>query len=99
MLGKFWVSGPVILLTLSSACASPVEGLWPPSPKSVQHTMYVSIGTWHAMIAFPIQPEDSNQPLAFSFKKGNSPQHSSLSTCLKRGAMLNAPGIWRERRA
>lgn len=35
-----------------SACASPVEGLWPPPPESVQRTVSVSIDTWHAMIAF-----------------------------------------------
>jgi hypothetical protein len=40
----------------------------------------VSLDTWHAMIAIPIHPEDSNQPSAFSFKEGNFPQHSSLST-------------------
>jgi hypothetical protein len=40
----------------------------------------VSIDTWHAMIAIPIQPEDSDQPSAFSFDEGILPQHSSLST-------------------
>jgi len=47
---------------LLSACASPVEGLWPPPPKSVQHTIYVSLDTWHAMIAFPSQEVDGDQP-------------------------------------
>ena len=47
------ISWSVVLLTLLSACASPVEGLWPLPPESVQHTVSVSIDTWHAMIAFP----------------------------------------------
>jgi hypothetical protein len=37
--------------------------------------MYVSIDTWHAMIAFPTQPEGSDQLSAFSLKEGNPPQH------------------------
>ena len=69
------LSGAAILLALLPACASPVEGLWPPSPASPARTIYVSLDTWHAMIAFPIQPEDSEQPSAFSFKEGNPPQH------------------------
>ncbi|MDR4470816.1 MAG: DUF2459 domain-containing protein [Nitrospira sp.] len=46
------ISCSVVLLTLSSACASPVEGLWPPPPDSNTQTIAVSIDTWHAMIAF-----------------------------------------------
>ena len=37
---------------LLSACASPVEGLWPPSPDSPARTILVSLDAWHAMIAF-----------------------------------------------
>jgi hypothetical protein len=44
-----WVAGAILL----SACASPVESLWPPSPDSPVRTVYVSLDTWHAMIAFP----------------------------------------------
>jgi len=49
------IAGAIALsaTVLLSACASPVEGLWPPPPASVQHTVSVSIDTWHAMIAFP----------------------------------------------
>ncbi len=49
------IAGAIALsaTVLLSACASPVEGLWPPPPESVQHTVSVSIDTWHAMIAFP----------------------------------------------
>lgn len=43
-------------LLLLSACASPVEGLWPPAPDSPAWTVVVSVDTWHAMIAFPIEP-------------------------------------------
>ncbi len=46
------ISCSVVLLTLLSACASPVEGLWPPSPDSNTQTIAVSLDTWHAMIAF-----------------------------------------------
>ena len=44
-----WVIGAILL----SACASPVEGLWPPPPDSPARTVHVSLDTWHAMIAFP----------------------------------------------
>lgn len=38
---------------LLSGCASPVGDLWPPSPDAVVRTIYVSLDSWHAMIAFP----------------------------------------------
>jgi hypothetical protein len=41
------------VIVLFSACASPVEGLWPPAPASSARTIIVSLDTWHAMIAFP----------------------------------------------
>ncbi|MDO9116478.1 MAG: DUF2459 domain-containing protein [Nitrospira sp.] len=65
---------------LLSACASPVEGWWPPSPDSAAQTIYVSLDTWHAVIALPVQPAGYDQPSPFSFEKGTSPQHSSRST-------------------
>lgn len=34
-------------------CALPIEELWPPPPDSGIRTIYVSLDTWHAMIAFP----------------------------------------------
>lgn len=46
-------SGAAIFFPLLAACASPVEGRWPPPSNSTAHTIYVSIDTWHAMIAFP----------------------------------------------
>lgn len=64
----------------ASACASPVEGLWHPPPESIQHTVYVSLDTWNALIAFSIQQEDRDQLSAFSSEEGTSSQHSSLRT-------------------
>ena len=57
-----WVAGAILL----SACASPAEGLRPTSPDSPARTIFVSIDTWHAMIAFPVQQGDSDQPSASS---------------------------------
>ena len=46
-----------------SACVSPVEGLWPPSPTSSARAVVVSIDTWHAMIAFPREYETDDSAL------------------------------------
>jgi hypothetical protein len=46
---------------LLSACALPIEELWPPSPGSAVRTVYVSLDTWHAMIAFPLSEEMTAQ--------------------------------------
>ena len=40
-------------LILLSACASPVGSLQPTTPDSPTRTIFVSLDTWHAMIAFP----------------------------------------------
>lgn len=42
----------LLVFLLLSACASPVEGLWPLAPGSPARTVVVSLDTWHAMIAF-----------------------------------------------
>jgi hypothetical protein len=63
-------------IVLLSACVSPIEGLWPSSSGSSARAVIVSLDTWHAMIAFPIQQEDSDQPLAFSSEGDTSSQHS-----------------------
>lgn len=60
---------------LLSACASPIEGLWPPSPDSPARTIFVSLDTWHAMIAFPLEQAPGSDP-----PSGTPTQHSSLST-------------------
>ena len=66
---------------LLSACASPVEGLWPPSPDSPARTIFVSLDIWHAMIAFPMeQAAISDQPPAVDFEARPSTQHSALRT-------------------
>jgi hypothetical protein len=46
---------------LLSACASPVEGLWPPPPGSAGRTISVSLDTWHAMIAFRADTPDASR--------------------------------------
>lgn len=50
---------------LLSACALPVEGLWPTSPDSPARTIFVSLDTWHAMIAF----SESEQPQRVTSKR------------------------------
>jgi hypothetical protein len=57
----------VIVLTiifLLIGCTSPGKGLWPPRPGSTTHAIYVSLDSWHAMIAFPVseRPEGANTP-------------------------------------
>jgi hypothetical protein len=67
-------------ILMLSACVSPVESLWPPARDLSARTIVVSLDTWHAMIAFPIQQEDSDQPSVFSSEEGVSIQHSPLRT-------------------
>ncbi len=62
---------------LLSACASPVEGLWPPPPDSATHTIVVSLDTWHAMIAFPIQPSAASLQLSATGEEEQSGATSS----------------------
>lgn len=81
---------------LLSACASPVDGLWPPSEGSAARPIVVSLDTWHAMIAFSMeQAAISDQPPAVDFEARPSTQHSELSTRSRNGAMPSAPGILR----
>jgi len=52
----------VLSATVSfSACASSAEGLWPPSPGSPARTIFVSLDTWHAMIAFRADTPDASR--------------------------------------
>lgn len=51
-----WIAGAILL----SACASPVEGLRPTTPDSPARTIFVSLDTWHAMIASPIGTPDAS---------------------------------------
>lgn len=50
-------------ILLLSACASPVEGLWPPAPDSSARIIVVSLDTWHAMIAFPREKQTDDPAL------------------------------------
>ncbi len=45
---------PLLIALLLGGCASPVEGLWPPAAGAPSHMIHVSLDTWHAMIAFPV---------------------------------------------
>jgi len=70
-------SGAAISFALLSACASPVAGLWPPPPESVQHTVYVSLDTWHAMIAFPREDGTEDSELTTERNSSDSGHQSS----------------------
>lgn len=48
----------ILFLFLTAACTSPVENLRPASPDSPVRTILISLDTWHAMIAFPIDEPD-----------------------------------------
>ncbi len=52
------------VIVLLSACASSVEGLWPPAPDSPARVVIVSLDTWHAMIAFPRKYETEDSALS-----------------------------------
>lgn len=72
--------GALCLLPLSG-CASPVEGLWPPTQSSPAQTIVVSLDPWHAMIAFSMeQAASSDQPPAVDLEARSSTQHSAPST-------------------
>ncbi len=47
---------------LSSGCATPVSGLWPPEPGTPSHAIIVSVDTWHAMIALPAKSVAEGRP-------------------------------------
>lgn len=52
----------LVVSALLTACALPVPNLWPPPADAPERVVYVSLDTWHAMIAFP----PSEQPAAQS---------------------------------
>lgn len=89
----------VILLLVG--CAAPREELWPPKPGSPTHPVYVSLDTWHAMIAFPIdraeEPELSVQPES----SGAETQASAGRTqrLYEEWGYAERACIWREGRA
>lgn len=52
-----------ITIVLLTACASPVEGLWPPPSDARPKTIAVSLDTWHAVIAFHRKNETDESAL------------------------------------
>lgn len=52
--------GIVCLLLTQAGGVAPAEVSWPPPPDTPARIIHVSLDTWHAMIAFPI--EDSPSP-------------------------------------
>ena len=55
----------------------PVEGLWPPPLESFQHTIYVSLDTWHAMIASPREDGTEDSELTTERNSSDSGHQSS----------------------
>jgi len=62
---------------LLSACASPVEALRPTTPDSPARTIFVSLDTWHAMIAFP--RENAAEGSGLTTEKNSSDPRSQSS--------------------
>lgn len=73
------VASALSATVLLSACASPVEGLWPPSPDSPARTIFVSLDTWHAMIAFPGEPSAISHQLSAAGEQEQSGSSSPPS--------------------
>jgi len=73
----------VVACALLWGCASPIPDLWPPPSNTPTRTVYVSLDTWHAMIAFPLeQAAISDQPSASGGQKqtrSSSPPNHQLS--------------------
>ena len=67
------VASALSATVLLSACALPVEGLWPTSPDSPARTIFVSLDTWHAMTAF----SESEQPAASNEQEDPQARFSS----------------------
>jgi hypothetical protein len=53
----------LLVLILAPGCATPRPGLWPPDAGQPTHTIRVSLDTWHAMIAFPLESQPGQPPL------------------------------------
>ncbi len=50
------------MLVVLWGCAAPVRSLWPPGPDGTSKSIYVSLDTWHGMIAFPVEASRSALP-------------------------------------
>jgi len=46
-------------LLFLAGCAAPIQELWPPHEGQRSVTIIVSLDTWHAMIAMPIEPKSA----------------------------------------
>ena len=46
-------------LLLLAGCAAPIQELWPPPEGAPSVRILVSLDTWHAMIAMPIEPKSA----------------------------------------
>jgi uncharacterized protein DUF2459 len=44
---------PALILILLSSCMGPKPDLWPPAADTPSRAVYVSVDTWHAVIALP----------------------------------------------
>ena len=51
----------VVACMLLWGCASSIPELWPPASGAPPYPIYVSLDTWHAMIAFPINTEAGSE--------------------------------------
>ncbi|WP_455379251.1 DUF2459 domain-containing protein [Petrachloros mirabilis] len=50
-------------------CASPAKNLWPPEEAELTHTIYVSLDTLHAMIAFPVSGSQVSGSGAWTYEE------------------------------
>jgi Protein of unknown function (DUF2459) len=51
----------ILALILLLGCAGPKADLWPPAPDTPSRTIYVSVDTWHAVIALPVDHTDQSE--------------------------------------
>ena len=65
---------------LLSACTSPVEALRPTTPEPPTRTIFVSLDTWHAMIAFP--RENAAEGSGLTTEKNSSDPRSQSSALI-----------------
>jgi hypothetical protein len=60
-----WLPIALCALLSWSGCATPVQEFWPSPTETPSRIIYVSLDSWHAMIAFPL----SDQHSAFSAQR------------------------------
>ena len=58
------------------ACASPLPDLWPPGPDDKVRTIFVSLDSWHAVIAFPGRSKvGDDQPAGVDGQKADASRY------------------------